>query len=90
MTVLIVKVFRKRAPGVSSTLALQKKSHDLPPGHVHDHSRDAMSLFLFLRCADLVGILVHGKTVDFLLHREVFQLAVMIRVVHLKDRDRTT
>src|SRR5271157_3345791 len=62
----------------------------LDSGHrlVHDHSRDAVPIFLFLRCVNAMGVWIHGKTVDFLLHREVFQLAVMIWIVHLKYRDR--
>src|SRR5229473_2625910 len=56
---------------------------------IHNHARYAFAVGLLLGRVDTVRVGVHGQAVYFLLNRKVFELAVVIRVVHLKYRDGT-
>src|SRR6267143_6636219 len=54
---------------------------------IHDHARNAFAIRFLLGRVDTVRVRVHRQAVYFLLNRKVFQLAVVVRVVHLKYGD---
>src|SRR5258708_10703537 len=58
-------------------------------GVIHDHARNAFAIRFLLGRVDSVRVRIHRQAVHFLLNRKVFQLAVVIRFVHLKYRDGT-
>src|SRR5882724_13414638 len=57
---------------------------------INDHSRNGFTVRLLLRRVDAVSLRIHCQAVHSLLNREIFQLAIVIRIVHLEDRDRST
>src|SRR5713101_8786099 len=56
-------------------------------GVIHDHARNVFAVRLLLGRVDTVSVRVHGQAVYFLLNRKVFQLAVVIGIIHLEHRD---
>src|SRR6267154_33795 len=58
-------------------------------GVIHDHARNAFAVGLLLGRVDTVRVGVHRQAVYFLLNRKVFQLAVVVWIVHLEHRDGT-
>src|SRR6266852_1682459 len=54
---------------------------------VDGHARNGFAVCFLLWRVDTVGVRVHCQTVHLLLHWEVLQPAVMIRVVHLEYGD---
>ena len=68
----------------------KKKSNDvLLAGHclINDHTRNPFAIRFLLRCVDAVVFRVYCQAVHFLLNWKVFQLAVVVGVVHLEYRD---
>src|SRR6266852_826029 len=58
-------------------------------GVIHNHARHAFAIRFLLGRVDTVRVGVHRQAVYFLLNRKVFQLAVVIRIIHLEHRDGT-
>src|ERR1700694_1443582 len=56
-------------------------------GVIHDHARNGFAVCFLLRRIDTVSVRVHCQAVYFLLNRKVFQLAVVVWVVHLEYGD---
>src|SRR6267378_4301860 len=54
---------------------------------IHDHARNAFAIRFLLGRVDTVRVRVHRQAVYFLLNRKVFQLAVVIGIIHLEHRD---
>src|SRR5713101_5688382 len=56
-------------------------------GVIHDHAGNAFAVRLLLGRVDTVSVRVHCQAVHLFLNRKVFQLAVVVGVVHLEYRD---
>src|SRR5213079_2772109 len=56
---------------------------------VDDHPRDRLAIHFLFRCVYPMRFLVHGYRVYRVLDSKVFELAVMIRVVLMKNGDGT-
>ena len=58
-------------------------------GIAHDHARNAFAVRLLLWRVDTVTVEIYGQAMHHLLNRKVFQLAVVVGVVHLEYGDRS-
>ena len=54
---------------------------------IHDHPGHRLAVRLLLRRVNAVGFHVHRETVDPALHRKIFELTKVVRIVFLKYRD---
>src|SRR5215467_12526828 len=59
-------------------------------GFVHHHPSNRLPVFLLLRRDNSVRRGIHGKTVHHFLHRIIFKLSIVLRIILLKNRDETT
>src|SRR3954462_7575070 len=55
---------------------------------IDDHPCYRLAILFFLRSVNMMGALIHSKTMYLMLNAKIFQLAEVIRVVFLKYRDR--
>src|SRR5947209_13808041 len=75
---------RTRAGGMASALDSVAASW-----LIHNHPRYWFAVLFFFRCVNAVGSLIHGKTMHFVLNAKIFQLSEVIRIVFLKNRNRS-
>src|SRR5579871_2748056 len=55
---------------------------------IHNHPRYWFAILFFFRSVNAVRAFVHGEAMNLMLNAKVVQLAEMIRIVFLENRDR--
>src|SRR5579864_450768 len=56
---------------------------------IHNHPCYRFAILFLFRCVDAMGALIHGKAMHFVLNAKIFQFAEVIRIVFLKNRNRS-
>src|SRR6476660_1404493 len=73
---------RTRAGGMGSALDSVAASW-----LIHNHPRYWFAILFFFRCIDAMRSLIHGKAMYLVLYAKIFQLAEMIRIIFLENRN---
>src|SRR5690242_11844056 len=73
---------RTRAGGMGSALDSVAASW-----LIDNHPRYWFAVLYFFRCVNAVRALIHGKAMHFVLNAKIFQLAEVIRIAFLENRN---